>query len=252
MDEVLTERSGAVLTVTLNRPERLNAFTADTMGALSDACVQASDSAIRAVVLTGKGRGFCAGPDLSAPKLEIEPGSRRLRRFYNPAIVELATLAKPVIAAVNGPAAGAGISLAFAADIRIASDRARFVPGFADMGLAPDTGTSYFLVRLIGYSRALHFLASGEPLIAEQALAMGVVNEVVEHTRLLIRAHELAEQMAGKPGFGVSATKALLWDSARSSLLEQLEAEARTYDVASTNEERLAARAAMVRRLKGN
>ncbi|MEU1956706.1 enoyl-CoA hydratase/isomerase family protein [Nocardia rhamnosiphila] len=192
MDEILTERSGKILTITLNRPERLNAITADTMRALAYACAQADDSAIRAVILTGNGRGFCAGPDLSVPKLDIEPGSRRLRRFCNPPIVEPATLAKPVIAAVNGPAAGAGLSLPFA----------------AEMGLAPETGKSYFLVRLIGYSRALHFLASGESLLAEQALAMGVVNEVIDHARLLVRARELAEQMAGKPGVAVNATKA--------------------------------------------
>jgi 2-(1,2-epoxy-1,2-dihydrophenyl)acetyl-CoA isomerase len=251
MDPILIERSGAVMTITLNRPERLNAVTTDSLRALAEACAEAQHAEVRAVVLTGSGRGFCAGADITAPKISMQPGSRRLRQLYHPVFLELATLPKPVIAAVNGPAVGAGVSLAAAADIRIASKQARFVAGFVDVGLAPDTGASHFLVRLMGYSGAFYFLGSGLPLSAEQALAAGLVNEVVEHDVLLGRAYELATLLAGKPGVGVSATKSLLLRSAQNSLADQLEAEAQTYDVTSTNEDRLAARAAMVARITG-
>ncbi len=249
MDPVTTGLTGSVMTITLNRPDRLNAITPELMRALSDACAEAGRPEIRAVVLTGAGRGFCAGADIKAPKVDLQPGSRRHRQLYNPAIVELASLPKPVIAAVNGPAVGAGVSLAAAADIRIASDRATFSAGFVDVGLAPDTGASYFLLRLLGYARAFQFLTTGEKLSADQALALGLVNEIVGHDRLTDHALELAARLADKPGIGVPTTKSLLRHAARNSLVEQLEAEATAYDQTSTSEDRLAARAAMVARI---
>ena len=249
MHPVLVDQSGAVLTITLNRPDRLNAVTADLLRALSDACAEARGDDVRAVILTGSGRGFCAGADIKAPRINMEPGSRRLRQLYHPALLELATLPKPVIAAVNGVAAGAGVSLAAAADIRIASDQARFVSGFVDVGLAPDTGASYLLRRLMGYGAAFQFLTTGQPVAAPEALRLGLVNEVVGHEDLLTRARELASLLADKPGIGVSATKSLLLRAERNSLAEQLEAEAQTYDLTSGNEERLAARAQLVERI---
>ncbi|KAA0120647.1 enoyl-CoA hydratase/isomerase family protein [Mycolicibacterium sp. P9-22] len=246
MDLVLVDRTDSLLTITLNRPERLNAVIPDLFDALSDACTLAADPSVRAVILTGRGRGFCVGGDIKAPPSALQPGSRRQRRHYTPAIVQLAGLDKPVIAAVNGPAVGAGLSLAAAADIRVASDKALFKAGFVDAGLAPDTGSSYFLVRLLGYGRAFDFLAGGKPVTAEEARDLGLVNEVVAHDGLMERAQEIARSLADKPGIAVSATKALLRTAARASLLEQLEAEAQAYDVASADEERIAARAAMV------
>jgi 2-(1,2-epoxy-1,2-dihydrophenyl)acetyl-CoA isomerase len=184
--------------------------------------------------------------------IDMEPGSRRQRRFYNPAIIELAGLDKPVIAAVNGATVGAGLSLAAAADIRVASERARFKCGFVDVGLAPDTGTSLFLERMLGYSRAFYFLATGHVLSASEALSAGLVNEVVPHDSLLDRAGELAALLAAKPGIGVAATKGLLRHAATASLADQLEAESTAYDRTSVHPERLAARASLASTLRGD
>jgi 2-(1,2-epoxy-1,2-dihydrophenyl)acetyl-CoA isomerase len=244
MDAVLTDVADQVMTITLNRPDRYNAVNADLVEGLADACSQAWSRKVRTVVLTGNGRGFCAGVDLTGTQAPIEPPSRRMRTRYLPVMLQLATLRIPVIAAVNGATAGAGLSIAGAADIRIAADTAFFAPGFADVGLAPDTGASYFLTRAMGYSRAFAFLASGGRMDAETALARGLVNEVVPAADLMTRATELAHVMAAKPGRAIEFTKQLLQAAELSTLAEQLEAEAQAFDITSTDEGRIAARAA--------
>src|SRR5918911_4759138 len=150
MAEVETRRDGGVLTITLNRPDVLNAFNAAMHAALGAALKEARDPEVRSVVLTGAGRGFCVGQDLT--EFRNAPGDigERLRGAYHPNVRAIRALEKPVIAAVNGAAAGAGLSLACACDIRIASDAAFFVPGFVGIGLVPDSGGSYFIHRLLG------------------------------------------------------------------------------------------------------
>ncbi len=250
MSVVLRERRGSVLLVTMNRQDSLNAFNAEMHRALSDAWLEASSREVRAVVLTGNGRGFSAGADLTQPPLPENLGNSTLRHTFNAHTLAMAALEKPVIAAVNGAAAGAGLSLACAADIRLASSTAKFVPAFVDIGLVPDAGGSWFLARLLGYSRAFEWLASNRRIEAYEALQWGLVTEVLEPEELLTRALLLAEQLAAKPGRAVGLTKRLLSQASRSSLADQLEAEVEMQNFALQDPERVLARAAMIERLK--
>jgi 2-(1,2-epoxy-1,2-dihydrophenyl)acetyl-CoA isomerase len=242
---VLTERQESVLLVTLNRPERLNALDAELLDALAATWDDARDPAVRAVVVTGAGRGFCAGADLRQP---TDGGVRAggLRRSMNPIMLAMCALEKPILAAINGPAAGAGLALALAADIRIASTAARFVPSFARIGVVPDNGGSWFAVRALGYSAAFAWLASGREMLAAEALERGVVNQVTEPGQLLAVTIAQAEELAAMPGRAVGLTKLLLSEAVGSSLAHQLEAEARYQELAFTDPERERARAQVV------
>src|SRR3954462_11483268 len=177
MAEVETSRDGGVLTITLNRPDVLNAFTADLHKQLVGAFKEARDPGVRAVVVTGAGRGFCVGQDLNEFGEAARDIAGRLRRHYHPTILAVRELEKPVLAAVNGPAAGAGLSFACACDLRIAADAASFVPAFINIGLVPDSGCSYFVTRILGPARAFEWLASGRKLGAAEAQARGAVAE---------------------------------------------------------------------------
>jgi 2-(1,2-epoxy-1,2-dihydrophenyl)acetyl-CoA isomerase len=226
MSEVLTTRDGAVLTITLNRPDVFNAFDRALHAALHSALETAADPAVRAVVITGAGRGFSAGQDLREfGKLE---GSLRdaLEQTYHPNIRLIRGLEKPVIAAVNGPCAGAGLSLAAACDIRIAADVATFVPGFIGIGLVPDSGGSWFIHRLLGFARAFEWMTSNRKLTAVEAHAWGIVSEVVEAEQLPTRAAELAATYAALPTRGIGLTKRLFDHAYTASLDDQLELEA--------------------------
>ena len=183
MAEVEASRDGAVLTITLNRPDVLNAFNTAMHRGLAAALKDARDGGVRAVVLTGAGRGFCVGQDLT--EFRDAPGDigSRLRDNYHPNIRAIRALEKPVIAAVNGAAAGAGMSLACACDLRLAADTASFVPAFINIGLIPDSGGSYFVTRILGPARAFEWLTSGRKLTAADAHAWGLVNEVVPGAR---------------------------------------------------------------------
>src|SRR5213079_3417614 len=180
MAEVETARAGAVLTITLNRPDVLNAFNRDMHRALAAALKDARADDVRAVVITGAGRGFCVGQDLSEFEDDAGDIGSRLRGNYHPNIAAIRALEKPVIAAVNGVAAGAGMSLACACDVRLAADTASFVPAFIGIGLVPDSGGSYFIARLLGPARAFEWMSSGRRLTAAEAHAWGLVSEVVE------------------------------------------------------------------------
>src|SRR5918998_6118487 len=184
MPEVEVARDGAVVTITLNRPDVLNAFNRSMHEALAAALKQARAEDVRAVLLTGAGRGFCVGQDLTEFREETGDIGGRLRGLYAPNVLALRALEKPVIAAVNGPAAGAGLSLACACDLRLASDAASFVPAFVTIGLVPDSGGSFFVTRLLGYARAFEWMTSGRKLTAAEAHAWGLVSEVVEGDRL--------------------------------------------------------------------
>jgi 2-(1,2-epoxy-1,2-dihydrophenyl)acetyl-CoA isomerase len=244
MSLVLSEMRGSALLLTLNRPERLNAVVPELFDELSDALV-AVDEQVAAVILTGAGRGFCVGGDVRAPKSDYAPSSRRMRRFFHPVVQQLDALEVPLIAAVNGPAVGAGLSLAAAADIRLASQLASFSAGFATVGLSPDNGATHHLVRVLGYTRAFELLLAGAQLDANAAHAWGLVNEVVPHEELMTRAVELATRLADVPGAAVPVTKRLLKDSHRRHLAEQLELEARAFDEASAHPDRARARDAV-------
>src|SRR5918992_2725604 len=203
MPEVLTARDGAVLTITLNRPDVFNAFNSALHAALRNALEEAAEPDVRAVVVTGAGRGFCAGQDLKEFQEMPESIRERLEQTYHPNIRLLRGLEKPVIAAGNGPCAGAGLSLACACDIRIASDAATFVPGFIGIGLIPDSGGSWFVHRLLGFARAFEWMVSNRRLSAEEALDWGLVSEVVEADGFPARAAELAAAHAAAPTCGV-------------------------------------------------
>jgi 2-(1,2-epoxy-1,2-dihydrophenyl)acetyl-CoA isomerase len=237
MAEVETSRDGAVLTITLNRPDVLNAFNTPMHRGLAGALKDARDGGVRAVVLTGAGRGFCVGQDLT--EFREAPGDigSRLRDNYHPNIRAIRSLEKPVIAAVNGAAAGAGMSLACACDLRLAADSASFVPAFINIGLIPDSGGSYFVTRLLGPARAFEWLATGKKLTAAEAHAWGLVSEVVEADRLAARAAELAAQLADMPTRGIGMTKRLLDHAVEASLEEQLEREAQLQSAATQTED---------------
>jgi 2-(1,2-epoxy-1,2-dihydrophenyl)acetyl-CoA isomerase len=178
------------------------------------------------VVITGAGRGFCVGQDLT--EFREDPGdiAERLRGNYHPNILALRALEKPVLAAVNGPAAGAGISLACACDLRLAADDSTFVPAFINIGLVPDSGSTYFVRRLLGTARAFEWLTSGRRLTAAEAHAWGLVSEVIDAESLQPRAAELAAQLAAMPTRGIALTKRLLDHAEHATLEEQLELEA--------------------------
>ena len=233
MSEVLTERDGAVLTITLNRPDVFNAFNAALHARLHEALEEASSPDVRAVVITGAGRGFCSGQDLK--EFQEAPGSirDRLEQTYHPNIRLIRALEKPVIAAVNGPCAGAGLSLAAACDIRIAADVATFVPGFIGIGLIPDSGGSWFLHRLLGFARAFEWMTSNRKLTAAEAYAWGLVSEVVEGDGLAARADELAGFYAALPTRGVGLTKRLFDHAYDATLEAQLELEAELQQAAT-------------------
>jgi 2-(1,2-epoxy-1,2-dihydrophenyl)acetyl-CoA isomerase len=233
MAEVETSRDGAVLTITLNRPDVLNAFNSGMHRALAAALKEARDAPVRAVVITGAGRGFCVGQDLT--EFREAPGDigSRLRGNYHPNIRAIRALEKPVIAAVNGAAAGAGMSLACACDVRIAADSATFVPAFINIGLIPDSGGSYFVTRILGPARAFEWLASGKKLTAAEAHAWGLVSEVVDAEQLSARAGELATQFAALPTRAIGMTKRLLDHAVNASLEDQLEREAQLQTAAT-------------------
>ena len=224
-ETVLTARDGAVLTITLNRPEKLNALDASVHAGLREALAEAAEPDIRAVVLTGAGRGFCVGQDLTEFEDTPDIGAA-LRERYHPNVLAIRVLEKPVLAAVNGVAAGAGLSLACACDLRLAADSATFVPGFIGLGLVPDAGGAYFLGRLLGTPRAFELMASGRRLSAEEALDWGLVSEVAPEDRLGERAAEVAAEWAAGPTRGIALTKRLFDAAERASLEETLALEA--------------------------
>jgi 2-(1,2-epoxy-1,2-dihydrophenyl)acetyl-CoA isomerase len=236
-DEVLTSRDGAVLTLTLNRPDVFNAFNADLHAVLAAGLAEAAADDVRAVVITGAGRGFCAGQDLREFRDSPRDIRERLEETYHPNIRAIRALEKPVIAAVNGPAAGAGMSFACVCDLRIAADSASFVPAFVNIGLVPDSGGTFFVTRILGYARAFEWLASGRKLTAAEAHAWGLVSEVVEADALAGRAAELAAEFAALPPLAVGMTKRLLDRAGGATLEEQLEREAQLQTAATQTED---------------
>lgn len=211
-DVLLIERADGVATLTMNRPESMNSLSVELKEALRDSLREVSaDPAVRAVVLTGSGRGFCVGQDLREHVALLDAGNpaplSTVTEHYNPIVLALARMPKPVVAAVNGMAAGAGAGLTFACDFRIAAKNAGFLLAFANVGLTLDSGVSWTLPRLIGSARATALALLAEKITAEAALDMGLVNAVVEPDRVLDTAHELAARLATGPTAAYAAIK---------------------------------------------
>ena len=225
-DEVLTTRDGAVLTITLNRPDVYNAFNRALHEAFAAALDAAADPEIRCVVITGAGKGFCAGQDLT--EFSNMPGSLRdeLEQTYHPNIRRIRGLEKPVLAAVNGACAGAGLSLAAACDVRIAAENVAFVPGFVGIGLVPDSGGTWFLHRLLGFARAFEWMSSNRRLSADEALAWGLITEVLPTEGFTDGIAEHAARWAELPTRAIGLTKRLFDHAYDASLEQQLELEA--------------------------
>jgi 2-(1,2-epoxy-1,2-dihydrophenyl)acetyl-CoA isomerase len=212
---VLESREGAVLTLTLNRPDRLNPLGVELATALVAAMRRASeDATVRAIVLTGAGRGFCSGGDLALLRDARERnGAAELKSLLHAGselVLAMGLMPKPVIAAVNGPAAGAGMNLALACDIRIASQRATFAQSFARVGLVPDFGGTWLLPRLVGPGRAAELFMTADQLDADEAHKMGIVDHVVTHDALAQEAAAMAARLAAAPPLVVKAIKQML------------------------------------------
>lgn len=200
-ETILTERRGDVLVVTINRPERLNAAPPRTFEELRDAFASRGDA--RSILLTGAGRAFCSGADIAGGSItQADPPAatyRALTENYNPTLVAIAELEVPIVAAVRGPAAGIGASLALACDFVVASDTAYFLEAFANIGLVPDGGASWMLPRLIGKARAMEMALLGERIPAQKALDWGLIHKVVADAELDTTAFALAERLAAGP-----------------------------------------------------
>jgi 2-(1,2-epoxy-1,2-dihydrophenyl)acetyl-CoA isomerase len=221
LTSLLVDDREGVRTFTLNRPEAYNSLTVELKEALRDGLADAAaDPAVRAVVLTGAGKAFCAGQDLkehvAALRADDPAPFRTVEEHYNPIVRSLTSMGKPVIAAVNGMAAGAGASFAYTCDLRIAAPGAKFLMAFATIGLTADSGASWTLPRLIGYGRAMELMLLAKPVTAEQALAIGMVTEVAEDA--LGTAQELASRMAAGPTTGFGKIKEALLAAAGADL----------------------------------
>jgi 2-(1,2-epoxy-1,2-dihydrophenyl)acetyl-CoA isomerase len=225
-NEVLTKRDGAVLTITFNRPEVYNAFNRELHAALAEALDEAADPAVRCVVVTGAGKGFCAGQDLKEFGSVSASIQDALEQTYHPNVRRVRGLEKPVIAAVNGPAAGAGLSFACACDVRVASETATFVPGFIGIGLVPDAGGTWFVHRLLGFARSFEWMTSNTRLSAAEALEWGLVSAIIPAGSFEARVAELAAEWAARPTLAVGRTKRLFDHASTASLEAQLALEA--------------------------
>jgi 2-(1,2-epoxy-1,2-dihydrophenyl)acetyl-CoA isomerase len=228
MDVLYEERDG-VAEITLNRPQVFNSIDSALAAQLREALGRAESEA-RAVLLTGADRAFCAGADLKSLEAGYVSGEapalgRMIEADFNPVIRDLVGLPLPVIAAVNGAAAGAGVGLALAADLRIASSRASFTMAFVKVGLVPDSGTSWTLARAVGQSRALELAMSGRQVKADEALAIGLVHRVAEPDALLDEARAWAVEYAAGPTLAYAATKRLLLDASAATFEAALHAE---------------------------
>lgn len=229
-EPVLFAEAGGVATLTLNRPERLNAIDDRLLTGLAAALTAAArDSSVRAVVITGAGRGFCAGGDIhEMTRLKQEHQSETFGRFLetgHAVVRQIRQMAKPVIASVNGPAAGGGMNLALACDLRIASNQATFTQAFVRIGLHPDWGGTFLLPRLIGTGRAVEMMFLGEAVGAEEAHRLGLVNYLVPHDRLAAETRQLAARLAAGPPLPLALMKQALYERLETQLDMMLETE---------------------------
>ena len=227
--ETILFEPGSIARITLNRPDRLNSFTAQMHEEFRDALANLGEA--RVVVLTGAGRGFCAGQDLNdravAPGETVDLGET-VQACWNPLIRTLTSLPQPVIARVNGVAAGAGANVAIACDIVIAAKSAKFIQSFSAIGLIPDSGGTWHLPRLVGQARALGLALIGEPLPAEKAAEWGMIWKAVEDEALDLEVDAIANKLASLPPLGLAAIKEMIRTSWQYSLDEELQRQAGT------------------------
>ncbi len=233
---ILYEARQGVARITLNRPDVLNSFDAAMSLSLQQILAEVTrDVSLRAVYLTGAGRAFCAGQDLGEATAEastITDFSLRVRNLYNPLVLALRRMPKPVVCAVNGVAAGAGANLALACDIVIAAEEATFLQAFVKIGLVPDTGGSWILPRLVGSAQAAALMLLGEKLPAGRAQELGLIYKVCPGAELEATAFGLAAQLATQPTYAIALIKQMLAVSSHNSLEQQLELEAENQGLA--------------------
>jgi len=234
-DTILTQIHQNWVEITLNRPDKLNSFTEEMHLELRAALEQARDAGARAILLTGAGRGFCAGQDLgnrdpskmtSAPDL-----SQTLEKFYNPLIKLIRSLEFPVVCAVNGVAAGAGANIALACDIVLAAQGARFIQSFAKVGLMPDAGGTWSLPHLIGEARAKGLALTATPLSATKAEEWGLIWKAIPDDELMIEARTLTKSLANGPTVGLGLTKMAIQAASTKTMVEQLDLEAENHKI---------------------
>jgi 2-(1,2-epoxy-1,2-dihydrophenyl)acetyl-CoA isomerase len=238
-ETILYDLQNSVLTITLNRPDRFNAFNEMLHRELGEAFKEAAkDADVRAVILTGAGKAFCSGQDLKDVKDNPDRKlSDSLRKNYNPNILRMRSLEKPIVCALNGVAAGAGMSFVLACDYRIAADTASLIEIFIGIGLVPDSGSTWFLPRMVGYHRAFELCTTGRKVEMAEALALHLVDEVVPAEQLLTRAREMAEKYAVAPTKGIGLIKRALNRAASLSFEEALEYEAYMQEIAGNTED---------------
>ncbi len=228
MSFILHERLGALSVLRLNRPEKFNSFNRSMAVAMQEALDACADDAVRCVVITGNGKAFCAGQDLQEVTGPDAPGFKTiLHEGYNPIVQKIRALRKPVVAAVNGVAAGAGANIALCCDVVVAAESASFIQAFSRIGLVPDSGGTFFLPRLIGFQKASALMMLGEKISAEQAAQWGMIHEVMADDAFEASWMKLAATLADMPTLGLALTKELLNASMGATLDEQLAHEER-------------------------
>ncbi|MFD9741880.1 enoyl-CoA hydratase-related protein [Umezawaea sp. NPDC059074] len=251
MPELLIDDADGVRTFTLNRPEAFNSFTVSLKETFLAAIQEtAKDESVRAVVITGAGKAFCAGQDLKEHIALLQAGDpaplNTVELHYNPLIKAIIGMPKPVIAAVNGTAAGAGASIAYACDLRVAAASAKFLMAFANVGLTSDSGAAWTLPRLIGHGRAMEMMLLAQPVDAEDALRVGMVGQVVPDGEALATAQALARRLAAGPTTAYAKIKEALAVGSGGTLDDTLEVEARTQAEAGATSDHREAVAAFV------
>lgn len=251
-------KAEGIATITLNRPDVLNAVNEKMGEEFLDALRAVErDAEVKCVIITGKGRAFCAGEDIQALRRDYEQGvnpklGERLLRKYNPIIRLIRHIEKPVIAAVNGVAAGGGAGIALSCDIRVASDTAKFIQAFVRVGLAPDSGTSFFLPRIVGFSKALELSMTGDELSSRDAERFGLVSRVVPADQLMSAARDLAKSLAQGPTKAIGLTKRAFNKSISSDLETMLEYESYLQEIAGATSDHVEAVRAFFEKRKPN
>ncbi|MBS4171781.1 enoyl-CoA hydratase-related protein [Bacillus sp. FJAT-49736] len=231
-ETILYEVRNHIAWITMNRPDKLNAFNGKMKEEITRSVkLAAGDAEVRAIVITGAGRAFCSGQDLQDVDVDTDYGDH-IRKYYNPMIRQLASTEKPIIAAVNGTAAGAGMSLALACDFRLASTKASFIEAFIHVGLVPDSGNFYYLPRMVGHAKALELSILGEKISAETAKEFGLVTSVIPVENWEPEVENFAIRLANMPTKTIGLIKRYMYQSWESNLYEMLEKEAYAQKIA--------------------
>ncbi|HMQ80860.1 MAG TPA: enoyl-CoA hydratase-related protein [Ignavibacteria bacterium] len=236
MSSILKETNGGIMKITLNRPDSLNAFNSEMLFELQDAFKEALSDDVRCVVLTGAGKGFCSGQDLKDFEAEKKTFKEAIETKYNPLITKIMSLPKPVICGINGVAAGAGLSLALACDFRIALESAQLIEVFINVGLVPDSGSTFTLPRIVGLAKAFQMCSTAERITGSEAKRLGLVNVCVQAPAVLKAAlDKYSKKFAKMPTASLGMIKSLLNNSYSKSLSEILDEEADMQDIAGNS-----------------